>query len=66
MRQLFAAIYIIPCIGHLIFELVKKSFQNGLEAILTMGITAIFDGRNALGEQVASDMSSLRKMVILK
>ena len=41
MRQFLAGIYLILCIAHLIFELVQKSFQNGLEAVLTMGITAI-------------------------
>lgn len=41
MRQVLAGFYLLLCIGHLIFELVMKSFQNGLEAVLTMGITAI-------------------------
>ena len=41
MRQFLAVIYFILCIGHLILELVYNSFENGLEAVLTMGITAI-------------------------
>ena len=41
MRQFLAGIYFILCIGHLIMELIYGSFQSGLEAVLTMGITAI-------------------------
>ena len=41
MRQCLAGIYLLLCIGHLILELVYDSFQSGLEAVLTMGITAI-------------------------
>ena len=41
MRQFLAGIYLLLCIGHLILELVYDSFENGLEAVLTMGITAI-------------------------
>ena len=41
MRQFLACIYLILCVAHLIYELVQESFQSGLEAVLTMGITAI-------------------------
>ena len=41
MRQFLAGIYLLLCIGHLIFELLEDSFENGLEAVITMGITAI-------------------------
>ena len=41
MRRILAGIYLILSIGHLIYELVEKSFQNGLEAVLTVGFTAI-------------------------
>lgn len=41
MRQFLAVIYLILCVGHLIMELLYGSFQSGLEAIVTMGITAI-------------------------
>jgi hypothetical protein len=41
MRQLLAGFYLLLCIGHLIFELTEDSFENGLEAVITMGITAI-------------------------
>ena len=41
MKQFLAGLYLLLCIGHLILELVYDSFNNGLEAVLTMGITAI-------------------------
>ena len=41
MKQFLAGIYFILCIGHLILELVYGSFESGLEAVITMGITAI-------------------------
>lgn len=41
MRQFLAGFYLLLCIGHLIIELINKSFNSGLEAVVTMGITAI-------------------------
>ena len=41
MQRVLAGIYLILSIGHLIYELVEKSFHNGLEAVLTIGFTAI-------------------------
>ena len=41
MKRSIAGFYILLCIGHLILELVAKSFSNGLEAFVTIGITAI-------------------------
>ncbi len=41
MKRIVAGFYILLCIGHLIIELVAKSFSNGLEAFVTIGITAI-------------------------
>lgn len=41
MKRSIAGFYILLCIGHLIVELVAKSFSNGLEAFITIGITAI-------------------------
>ena len=41
MKQFLAGLYLLLCVGHLILELVYDSFNNGLEAVLTMGITAI-------------------------
>ena len=41
MKQFLAGFYLLLCISHLIMELLFDSFKNGLEALLTMGITAI-------------------------
>ena len=41
MKRIMAGFYLLLCVGHLIVELIAKSFSNGLEAVITMGITAI-------------------------
>ena len=41
MRQFLAGFYLLLCVGHVIMELLFDSFKSGIEALMTMGITAI-------------------------